>query len=364
MLTWIEINKKNLYHNIRQFSILAPNSEIWPVIKSNGYGHGFSNIVKLLNENESVSGLMVVNLDEGMELRKITDKPIMVLSYFDKEDDRIKDIDNISLPIYDIETAEYLNILGKERNKKYIINIKIDTGTSRLGFRIEESEESINKIKELEYLEINSIYTHYAESEAEDQTYTEAQYKLFKSIVDKFDIKSHSVCSAAAFSQIQAHSDIIRLGISLYGLWPSDSTRKRGWMSKACIKPVMTWKTRVIQVKDIKKGESIGYDRTYKLEKDSKVAVIPVGYNEGYDRSLSNKSEVIINDNKYFVRGNICMNLTMVEVDDYVRVGDEVVLLGNSESKNITAEELAEHANSINYEIVTRINSSIKRINI
>lgn len=364
MLTWIEINKKNLYHNIRQFSILAPNSEIWPVIKSNSYGHGFSNIAELLNDNKFVSGYMVVNLEEGIELKKITDKPIMVLSYFNKEDDRIKDIDNISLPIYDIETAEYLNTLGKERNKKYIINIKIDTGTSRLGFRIEESEEFIKKIQRLEYLEINSIYTHYAESEAEDQTFTTAQYRLFKELVDKFDIKSHSVCSAAAFSQIQAHSDIIRLGISLYGLWPSDSTRKRGWMSKACIKPVMTWKTKVIQVKEIKRGESIGYDRTYKLEKDSIVAIIPVGYNEGYDRSLSNKSSVIINDKKYFVRGNICMNLTMVEVDDDVRVGDEVVLLGNSESKNITAEELADHANSINYEIVTRINSNIKRINI
>ena len=135
-------------------------------------------------------------------------------------------------------------------------------------------------------------------------------------------------------------------------------------MSKACIKPVMTWKTRVIQVKDIKKGESIGYNRTYIVKENSKVAIIPIGYNEGYNRSLSNKSSVIINDRKYFVRGNICMNLTMIEVDDKVRVEDEVILIGESNNNSISAEELAEYSNTINYEIVTRINSGIKRINI
>ena len=364
MLTWLEINKKNLAHNIKVYRKIAPYSEIWPVIKSNAYGHGFSNIAKLLDKNKDIKGFMVVSLEEALELKEITSKDIMVLSYFVKKDQRLRDIDNISLPIYDLETAEYLNNLGKERKQKYIVNIKIDTGTTRLGLRVEESEEVIKEIQKLKYLEINSIYTHYAESEAEDQTFTIIQYKLFQELVNKFNIKSHSVCSASALSQKEAQSTIIRLGICLYGLWPSKATKKRGKEENLELKPVLTWKTKVIQVKEIKKGESIGYNRRYILKKDSRVAVLPIGYNEGYDRSLSNKSSVIINDKKYFVRGNICMNLTMVEVDDKVRVGAEVILLGRSENEKIRAEELAEYSNTINYEIVTRINSKIKRVNI
>ena len=114
MITWIEINKKNLYHNLKQFKNLASNSEIWPVIKSNAYGHGFENIVNLLNKNKFVSGFMVVNLDEGIFLKKLTNKPIMVLSYFEKENSYLKDLDNISLPIYDLETAKYLNNLDRK----------------------------------------------------------------------------------------------------------------------------------------------------------------------------------------------------------------------------------------------------------
>ncbi len=365
MLTWLEINKKNLEYNLKQFKILAPYSEIWPVIKSNAYGHGFKNIAYLLNKNKDVSGFMVVNLDEGIELKELTNKPIIVLSYFDKEDHRLKNVDNISLPIYDLNTAQFLNNLGQKRNKKYSINIKIDTGISRLGLRVEEAEEVIKKIVKKEYLKINSLYTHYAESESADQSFTVTQYKLFKKIVDKFNLKSHSVCSAACISQSQAQSNIIRLGISLYGLWPSEATRKRGEEKKIELKPVLTWKTKVIQIKKIKKGESIGYDRTYKVNKDTKIAVLPIGYNEGYDRSLSNKSFVIIKDKKYPVRGNICMNLIMVEINNTnISVGEEVILLGNSKSKNIKVEELAKKARSINYEIITRINSSIKRINI
>tara|TARA_B100001964_G_scaffold213975_1_gene251258 strand:- start:39 stop:1136 length:1098 start_codon:yes stop_codon:yes gene_type:complete len=363
MITWIEINKKNLYHNLKQFKNLASNSEIWPVIKSNAYGHGFENIVNLLNKNKFVSGFMVVNLDEGIFLKKLTNKPIMVLSYFEKENSYLKDLDNISLPIYDLETAKYLNNLGKNRNKKYIINIKIDTGTSRLGFRVEEAEKVIKELQKKEYLEINSIYTHYAESESENQDFTIKQYKLFKKIVDKFSIKNHSVCSAACISQLQAQSNIVRLGISLYGLWPSEATKKRGEDSNIEIKPVMSWKTKIIQIKELKKGDSIGYDRTYICDKDIKIAILPIGYNEGYDRSLSNKGSVIIRDKKYSIRGNICMNLIMVEIDNKnIKIGDEVILIGSSKNNNISVEDLANNAGTINYEIITRVNSKIKRV--
>jgi len=361
-LTWIEINKKNILHNIRQFKNIAPNSQIWPVVKSNAYGHGSKEIVSHLSDNEDVSGFMVASLDEALNIKNITKKPIMVLSYFDIEDiESLKKVDSqISLPIYDLETADYLNTLGI----KFIINIKIDTGTSRLGFSLEEAKEAIKEIESKKNLEIFSIFTHYAESEIEDQTFTKEQLKNFQEITETYKkYKTHSACSAASIVLPEAQSDIVRLGLSLYGLWPSQATKRRAWMSQICLQPLMSWKAKVIQVKSIKKGDSIGYNRTYKCEKDCSIAVLPIGYNEGYPRLLSNQGEVLIHGQRCKVRGNICMNLTMVEIPEGldVKVGEEVVLLGTDSGQNISADDIAELAQTINYEIVTRINPNIER---
>ncbi|MBT4649258.1 alanine racemase [bacterium] len=366
MITWIEINQKNLVHNIREFQKLALQSQIWPVIKSNAYGHGFKEVASILDKEELVKGLMVVNLDEAIELDKIVQKQIIVLSYFDisseaEESLKIAAEQKIILPVYDLATAEYLNNLGC----KFLINIKIDTGTSRLGFRVEESIETIKKIEELKNLEIVSLFTHFAESENDDQTFTEQQLEKFRKISDQFpQYKKHTACSAATLSQPTAQNDIIRLGISLYGLWPSEEIRQRGKEKDIILKPVLSWKTKIIQIKDIKPGETVGYNRTWKCEKDCRLAILPVGYNEGYDRLLSNNAEVIIKGKKYFVRGNVCMNLIMVELpsETDIRVGETVTLLGSNGDVAVSAEDLATWSQTINYETVTRINPKIIRI--
>jgi alanine racemase len=360
MLTWIELNKQNLLHNIQQFKNIAPQSAIWPVVKSNAYGHGIKEIVEILDKDKNTTGFMVVNLDEALELSKYTNKNILVLSYFDRAEDNLSLAadKNISLPVCSLECVDYLDSL----NKNFLVNIKIDTGTSRLGFLVEECEQAIKYIQNKKNLSINSIYTHYAESESANLDFTKQQFELFDNIASKYpEIKKHSVCSAAAISMPEAQADMIRLGISLYGLWPSQETKDRNSID---LKPVLSWKTKIIQIKNLKAGQTIGYNRTYKCKQDCKVAILPLGYYEGYSRSLSNKSQVIIKNKKYSIRGNICMNLIMIELpqDTDIKVGEVVGLLGKQGDQEISAEELAKLSGTINYEVVTKINFNLPRV--
>ena len=366
-VTWLEINKKNLLHNVEEFKKIAPNSEIWPVVKSNAYGHGLNEVVKLLNKDKNVSGFAVVNLSEAQTVHRLTKKPIMVLSYFSHEKGGLVMANRhiVSLPVYDYQTIDYLDDLGKKLKKSFFINIKIDVGTTRLGFRVEDTDKAIDYIRAKKNLKVFSIFTHYAESESEKIVYTKEQLESFSKVAGKyFDIKIHSACTAACINLEKSQQDIIRLGIGLYGLWPSLAAQTNGIEQGMELRPVMSWKTRIIQIKDVKAGESIGYNRTYRCEQDCKIAVLPIGYNEGYDRLLSNKAKVLIKGKRYKVRGNICMNLSMVElpVDTDIKVGDDVLLLGKDKKDSISAEELAGLSQSINYSVVTKINSQIPRI--
>ena len=366
-LTWIEISQANLLHNLAQFKKICPHSQIWPVIKSNAYGHGWEIVAGILDKADDCFGLMVVSLEEALALAKHTDKSLMVLSFFEKSEPELIAAakHKISLPLYDLETADYLNDLARKNNLSFSVNIKIDTGTSRLGFRAEEATEAISQIKAKANLSIFSIFTHYAESESEDLSFSQKQLADFLKIKKDFpEIKTHSACSAAALGLPSARQDLVRLGISLYGLWPSPAAKTRGQQLGITLEPVLSLKTKIIQVKKILRGESVGYNRTYRAEQDMQLAIIPLGYYDGYSRLLSNKAKVLIKGKEYNIRGNICMNLTMIEVPlaDKVRVGDMVTLIGKDGSGEIKADELAYLSQTINYETVTRLNAQIKKI--
>lgn len=371
-LNWVEINKENLAHNLAQYKKLATRSEIWPVVKSNAYGHGLKTIVGLLDKNEQASGFMVVNLEEALQVAELSRKPVMVLSYFDHDNQKALVVANqkkISLPVYDLATISFLNNLAKKFKNKFFINLKVDTGASRLGFRVEEIAKAAQEIKNSSWLELKSVFTHYAESEAKDLSFTETQLGLLNGVIGRFfsgwqGLKVHSACSASALSLPTSRQDIVRLGLGLYGLWPSESTRQRGEKLGLELKPVLSWKSKIIQIKNLLAGETIGYGRTYRCSEDCKIAVLPLGYHEGYSRLLSNRAKVLIQGQLYPVRGNICMNLTMVELPRSSRliVGESVTILGEDKKERITAEELAALAQTINYEIVTKINSSLPRI--
>jgi alanine racemase len=371
-LTWVEINKDNLAHNLAAYKKLAPQSEIWPVVKSNAYGHGLKEIVSLLDKNKQASGFLVVNLEEALAVAELSRKSIMVLSYFDPHDQaalKLANQKNITLPIYDLTTANLLNDLAQKFKNKFLINLKIDTGASRLGFKAEEMAQVAQELKQMTWLQISGLFTHFAESEALDLSFTEKQLNLFNDLIKRFfadlkDLKIHSACSASALSLPKSQQSIIRLGLGLYGLWPSEVTRQRGAQLGLDLKPILSWKTKIIQIKNLLAGDTVGYNRTYQCPQPCRMAILPLGYYEGYSRLLSNQAQVLINGQRYAVRGNVCMNLTMVELPlaSQLKVGETVTLLGQDKKDKITAEELATLTQTINYEVVTKINSCLPKV--
>jgi alanine racemase len=366
----IVISRQALLHNLRQFRTLAPKSQIMCVVKSNAYGHGSYQVASVVEE--MTDWLAVVNLDEALWLRGMgISKPILVLSYYDSSQIAEAIKKNISLVVYDRTQAEELNRTARKLKKLVRVHVKIDTGTSRLGIMPDQAAEFVEYLNSLKNLEIEGIMSHFAASE-EDSEFTKQQLDKFKQIVSRLNLPQarkpilHIACSAASLLQKDSRLDAVRLGIGLYGLWPSLEAKSQMLKldPKFELRPALSWKTKIIQLKQLPAGSFIGYGKSYQTQRDTLLAVLPVGYFEGYDRGLSNKAEVLIAGQRCKILGRICMNLTMVDVTDAqkVKVGDEAVLIGKQDKEEITADELAEKIGTINYEVVTRINPMIPRI--
>lgn len=375
--SWVEISKSAILHNLSQYQrIVGPKVAVMPIVKSNAYGHGMIAIAKLVSPK--VKWLGVVNLGEALQLRqnKIKNR-IFVLSYAQSRYLKEGIKQNIDLPVYDLGMAKLISKETKKQgNKETKVHIKIDTGTSRVGVLPKDAVAFIKEIRKLPNLKIEGIFSHFAASE-ENPKYTRWQLDNFNQVLADLEKEGinipykHFACSAATLVEPKSHFNLIRLGLGLYGLWPSElakriAIKKYPWLK---LKPALSWKTKVIQVKDISAGTKVGYGCTYTAKRKMKIAVLPVGYWEGYDRHLSNSGEVIIKNKKCPVIGRVCMNLTMVDVSSVknAKAGDEVVLLGRpasakaSAGKGVTAEELAKKIGTINYEIITRINPFLPR---
>jgi len=395
MLTWVEISKSALIYNLKEFrKIISPKVKLMAVVKSNAYGHGLVGTAKTIEKKIDYFG--VASLDEALELRKIgLKKPILILTYWDIHNIRAQTraiSEGIEFVVYTYPQCQILSKISQKIRKTVKIHLKIDTGTSRIGILPENTLNFALKCLKLPGLKINGIFTHFAKSEAYNQKYTLLQTKRLKEVAQQISQKTalnlpslvlnsfatanknktrfpliHAACTAATIVNPATQLDMVRIGIGLYGLWPSQETKKlaRDLGIKINLKPALTWKTKVIQVKELPAGTPIGYGCTYRLKRKGKIAVLPVGYWDGYDRDLSNCSQVLIRGRRAPIRGRVCMNLIMVEVTKIpgVEVGDEVVLLGEQKINNkITAEELAKKVGTINYEIVSRINPLLPRI--
>jgi len=374
MLTWLEIKKSAIRHNLGQIKkLIGPKVKLMAIVKSNAYGHGLIETAKIMVKS-GADWLGVINLDEALQLRRAKIKtPIFILSYWDIRDigGSFALIRDIHFPIYTLEQAKILSQLGRKNKKTINVHLKIDTGTSRIGIYPQEAINFIKQIKRLPGLNLCGLFTHYAASESKNQSFTNKQTKKFIKTIDlleKEDIKikfKHAACSASTIVNSSTCFNLVRVGIALYGLWPSPDTKflAKKQNKKITLQPALTWKTKIIQVKNIPAGASIGYDRTYQTKKKIKLAILPIGYWDGYNRRLSSCGEVLISGQRCPVRGRVCMNLIMVEVSKLknVKVGDEAVLLGQQGKNQITAEELAEKIGTINYEVVTRINPLIIR---
>ena len=372
-LNWVEISKENLLQNISVIrNLIGKSRKLLAVVKSNAYGHGMIEISKIILKG-FVDWLGVNSIDEGIELRnnKIN-VPILVLGYVPLRDLEDAINNDLRLTVYNIETVNKLEEIGIKLNKDIPIHIKVETGTNRQGIMGKRLSALLDFIRGNSSLKLEGISTHFANIEdTTDHSYAQFQLDEFKKIEREFfknepNLLRHTACTAAVLLFPETYFEMVRVGIGMYGLWPSKQTKVSCSMEGNKIpelKPVLTWKTKIAQLKDVPDGSFISYGGTYRTTRESRIAVLPVGYYDGYSRAFSNIAHVLVKGKRAPVRGRVCMNVIMVDVTDIpdVKLEDEVVLLGKQSDEEITADHLASLAGTINYEIVTRINPVLER---
>ena len=364
--TWIEISREALSHNMKQFrDLVGPDLILSCCVKANAYGHGLVEAAKVMLDS-GVDWLDVNALYEAEMLRAAgIDAPIYVMGYVPYEElTKVADLD-VRLVVYNRETIEKLEEIGKPVK----VHLKLETGNNRQGVREEDLPGFLDLFANIKFVQLEGVATHFANIEDTlDHSFAMEQLEKFEQMASKFDAKiKHCANSAATMLFPKTYFDMVRVGISAYGMWPSPETRvavEREVERKIELKPVLTWKTMVAQVKDVPAGEYVGYGCTSKMSRDSKIAILPVGYYDGYDRGLSNQAYVLINGKRAPLRGRVCMNMIMVDVTDIpdVKVEDEVVLLGSQGEESISAEQMGDLMGTINYEVTTRINERITRV--
>lgn len=364
---WEEISLDNLKHNLREIRRISHSKEIIAVIKGDAYGHGALGIVPTLLEN-GVTRLAVAIITEAMEIRRAgIDAPLMILGYTPLTFAMQLVVYDIEQTVYSYEYAEELSKEAKMHNKKAKIHIALDTGMGRIGFLPnEKSLEDVYKISTLPNISIVGLFSHFSSADEKDKQYTISQFKKFQWFYEELKIRGvnvgikHIANSAAIIDLPEMHLDGVRPGIILYGYYPSYEVDK----SRLSLKPVMTLKTNIIHIKKLPKGEYISYGRTFKTERDSIIATLPVGYADGYSRLLFGKAKVIVNGKLAPVVGRICMDQCMIDITgiENVNLGDDVILIGNEGESKFDAEDLASLLGTISYEVTCMISKRVPRV--
>lgn len=371
-LSYIEISKPNLTNNFQAFrSFIHPETAIVCVVKGNAYGHGQSEVAALLDQ--VVDYFQVDDFQELESLRKITQKPILVLGYVAKnaleEAIRLNGI----ISIYDEERLHLIDKIAKDLGVRPKVHIKIDASLGRQGILLDEVGEFANSLKQYEHIEVDGVYAHFANIEdTTDFSHAQKQIDAFDQAIRQFEengfknLKRHISATSGilAYDKAEGRNDIVRLGIGLYGMWPSPDLRVKYENNYFTLKPIVKWVTHVAQVKTVPANYSIGYGLTFVTAKPTTIAIIPQGYSDGYDRGLSNTGEVLIQGKRCPVLGRVAMNMFAVDVSHlaHVNAEEEVVLIGDQGEERITAEEIADKINTINYEVTARISPLLPRI--
>jgi alanine racemase len=373
-LQWIEIDRKALASNLNRFrTLVGPTRRLLAVVKSNAYGHGMIEISRLALAG-GADWLGVHGAEEGTALREAgIEAPILVLGA--TASGRIGDAvqTGLRLTVYDRDTASAISRAAVRSGVPARIHLKVETGTNRQGVRIEGLVGLVRSVARLPGIEIEGISSHFAN--IEDTTsldYPKRQLDIFEDAVIRlrkagFEIPlKHISATAAAIVYPPARFDLVRLGIGLYGLWPSKETYLSCRLQKrdpVVLKPVLSWKARIVQVKRVAKGEFVGYGCTFRTTRPTRLAVIPVGHADGYDRGLSNAAHILVRGRRAAVRGRIAMNFFTADVTDIpgVETGDVVTLLGRDARETVSAEALAVLAGTIGYEILARLSPAIPR---
>lgn len=366
---YAKINLDAICHNMEAMHAkLKEGTKMFAVIKTDGYGHGAIEIANTIESLDYLFGFCVATVEEGLILRRHgVKKPILILGY--TFEDQYEDIilNDLRPAVFTMEMAKSFSDIATSLNHDVKIHIKIDTGMSRIGLQVrEENAKLIAQIAALPHIIVEGIFTHFAKADEYDKTSANHQIELFKHMIELTEREGvtipykHCSNSAGIVEIPAANMDIVRAGITLYGLWPSDEVDK----SKIDLAPALELKSKISYVKTLEAGRQISYGGTYTTTKEERIATIPVGYGDGYPRSLSNKGYVLIYGKKAPICGRVCMDQFMVNVTDIpeVKTGDEVTLLGRDGSERITAEELGDLSKRFNYEFVCDLGKRIPRV--
>jgi alanine racemase len=364
--TTAEVDLEALAYNYNQLRRLAsPSVKFLAVVKADAYGHGAIPVSKKLAELNA-DFLGVARVQEGIELRNggIT-KPILVLSGVYQEEVEEVLAYQLTPLVYRWEIAEALSAAAGKRGKKIPLHIKVDTGMGRIGVLAEEAPAFADRVRKLENLEIEGIASHLSTADEGDSAFAEEQLERFSRTIEemkKLDIDPplrHIANSAALVNLPAAQFNVVRPGIMLYGSYPAPSLKDR-----ISLRQVMSWKSRIADLKKLPAGYPISYGRTFITQRPSLIAAIPVGYADGYNRLFSNRGEVLVKGMRAPVAGRVCMDWTMVDVTAItgVEIGDEVVLMGSQSGQEITPEEMGGWIGTISYEILCSVGKRVPRI--
>ena len=368
-LSYIALSKKGLIHNVKALKRIASHKEVVGVIKANAYGHGQNEVAKIIEPY--VDYFQVDDIEELRLLRNVSKKQTLVFGYV--QEANLEEVVALrgTLAVYDVPRLRALQRIGVRRKIKIPVHIKIDAHLGRQGLLLESIPAFIGECGRAPNVAVEGIYSHF--SNIEDTTnmaHAKKQVAAFVSATALFkdegfsNIKTHmSATSGLLTLDTKLSTSLVRLGLGLYGMWPSEALEKE-WGGKLTLTPVMRWVSHVAQVKKLPKGFAVGYGCTYITKRPSTIAVIPQGYSDGFDRGLSNCGTVLIHGMRTPIIGRVAMNIIVADVTHIpnVRAEDEVVLLGSQKKERITAEEIAKKLDTINYEITTRTSPLLPRI--
>ena len=359
---YAEIDLDAIRHNLIEIRRrINPASKLCAVVKANAYGHGAIEVSKVAVEC-GADFLAVATVEEGLELRRAGfDLPILILGLIPQNAADAVVADYLTQAVADFELAEKISDAAQRLNKVAKVHLKIETGMGRIGVAPNNAVALAVKISRLPNIELEGVFSHFADADSKDRTFTNHQIKIFKETADKIraagvEIKIFHIAESAAVLDIpEAHFDMVRSGIINYGLYPSADVRRT-----IELKPAMKLVAHIVYLKKIPAGVSIGYGRDFVAKRDSLIATLPLGYADGYIRAYKN-FHVEVRGQLAPIAGRICMDQTMIDVTDIdgVKVGDKVILFG---SDLITIDDAARHLNTINYEITCLVSARVSRI--
>jgi alanine racemase len=375
--SWVEISEADFRANLKCVRhVIGQRVRLSLVVKANAYGHGLREIAGLANKyGENM--FCVHSIDEAHELQEsVPAAQLLIIGPIGHE--RLPEAisQGMEFGVFSAASISEVNAIAERVGKSAKIHLKLETGMNRYGVTSEELAFCLDRIVRCPGIRLRGLYTHFSNGDQPGENdHLAQQVKRFHRGVAELrrrqfrNVIKHAANSAALFNFSRAHFDMVRVGLSQYGLWPSFHTERgnehrRIGKQRAKLRPVLAWKTRLTQVKRVPRGEHVGYGCTYRTTRDTTLGVLPIGYADGYDRGLSNAGYVLVRGKCAKVVGRVCMNATIIDITEVAgaRSGDEVVLLGRQGEQCVSADFLAKLLNTINYEVVTRINWTIPRI--